>query len=106
MKQANLKKKCMQASHLILLFRLHSSKIQIIGSHLKEEPTSPVPLRLGIFKPEDGTREKLRETLHEVLKIEMEERRKEKEAKEDEIAGHSTNAPVNTVTISRNTRYC
>ena len=55
---------------------------------------------LGVFKPKDGVREKLRETLHNVLEVEMAERAKEIKLEEEGV----TDAP-NTVTISKNTRY-
>ena len=77
-------------------------KITIVGAHLEPETPEEEPLVLGVFKPKDGIREKLRETLHTVLMEEMAERSQDSADSE----GPSTDAPVNTVTISKNTRYC
>ena len=71
-------------------------KITIVGAHLEPETPEEEPLFLGVFKPKDGIREKLRETLHTVLMEEMAERSQESGDSE----GPSTDAPVNTVTIS------
>lgn len=57
------------------------------------------PLHLGVFKPKAGIREKLRETLHEVLLVEMASR-----PTKDEGEDQSTLSPLSTVTISKNTR--
>ena len=76
-------------------------KITIVGAHLEPETPEEEPLVLGVFKPKDGIREKLRETLHTVLMEEMAERSQDSADSE----GPSTDAPVNTVTISKNTRY-
>ena len=75
-------------------------KITIVGAHLEPETPEEEPLFLGVFKPKDGIREKLRETLHNVLMEEMAERSKDV----GEELGPSTDAPDNTVTISKNTR--
>merc|ERR1719278_314582 len=48
-----------------------NKKIQIVGAHLEPEVPEEEPLHLGVFKPKAGIREKLRETLHEVLLVEM-----------------------------------
>ena len=53
-----------------------------------------------MFKPKNGVREKLRETLHNVLAVEMAERSKEVKFEEEGV----TSSP-NAVTISKNTRY-
>ena len=71
-----------------------------MGAHLEPETPEEEPLFLGVFKPKDGIREKLRETLHNVLMEEMAERSKDG----GEELGPSTDAPDNTVTISKNTR--
>ena len=71
-----------------------------MGAHLAPEEPEEDPLVLGVFKPKDGVREKLRETLHNVLAVEMAERAKDVRFTNEE----DTNAP-NTVTISKNTRY-
>ena len=55
---------------------------------------------MGVFKPKNGIREKLRETLQTVLKEEMAERAKEVDEPEA-----STIAPLSTPTISGKTRY-
>ena len=75
-------------------------KITIVGAHLEPETPEEEPLFLGVFKPKDGIREKLRETLHNVLMEEMAERSKDV----GDETGPSTDAPDNTVTISKNTR--
>jgi len=74
-------------------------RITIVGAHLAPEEPEKDPLVLGVFKPKDGVREKLRETLHNVLEVEMAERAKEIKLEEEGV----TDAP-NTVTISKNTR--
>ena len=72
-----------------------------MGAHLAPEEPEEDPLVLGVFKPKDGVREKLRETLHNVLAVEMAERAKEVQFEEAEGV---TSVP-NAVTISKNTRY-
>ena len=72
-----------------------------MGAHLAPEEPEEDPLVLGVFKPKDGVREKLRETLHNVLAVEMAERAKEVQFEESEGV---TSVP-NAVTISKNTRY-
>jgi len=74
-------------------------RITIVGAHIHDEEPEEVPLVLGVFKPKNGVREKLRETLHNVLAVEMAERAKEIKLEEEGF----TDAP-NTVTISKNTR--
>ena len=71
-----------------------------MGAHLAPEEPEEDPLFLGVFKPKDGVREKLRETLHNVLAVEMAERAKEVKIEEEGV----TSSP-NAVTISKNTRY-
>jgi len=71
-----------------------------VGAHLAPEEPEEDPLVLGVFKPKDGVREKLRETLHNVLAVEMAERAKEVQFEEAEGV---TSVP-NAVTISKNTR--
>ena len=88
-----------QPAHTIFLPR-SQQKITIVGAHLEPETPEEEPLFLGVFKPKDGIREKLRETLHNVLMVEMAERSKDS----PDAEGVSTDAPVNTVTISKNTR--
>merc|ERR1719189_1058869 len=75
-------------------------RITIVGAHLAPEEPEEDPLVLGVFKPKDGVREKLRETLHNVLAVEMAERAKEVQFEETEGV---TSVP-NAVTISKNTR--
>ena len=75
-------------------------RITIVGAHLAPEEPEKDPLVLGVFKPKNGVREKLRETLHNVLAVEMAERSKEVKYEEEGI----TSSP-NAVTISKNTRY-
>ena len=72
-----------------------------MGAHLAPEKPEEDPLFLGVFKPKDGVREKLRETLHNVLAVEMAERSKDVKFTNEE----DTNNAPNTVTISKNTRY-
>jgi len=76
-----------------------NKKIQIVGAHLEPEVPEEEPLHLGVFKPKAGIREKLRETLHEVLLVEMASR-----PTKDEGEDQSTLSPLSTVTISKNTR--
>ena len=75
-------------------------RITIVGAHLAPEEPEKDPLVLGVFKPKNGVREKLRETLHNVLAVEMAERSKEVKYEEEGV----TSSP-NAVTISKNTRY-
>lgn len=75
-------------------------RITIVGAHLAPEEPEKDPLVLGVFKPKNGVREKLRETLHNVLAVEMAERSKEVKFEEEGV----TSSP-NAVTISKNTRY-
>jgi len=70
-----------------------------VGAHLEPEAPEEEPLHLGVFKPKAGIREKLRETLHEVLLVEMASR-----PTKDEGEDQSTLSPLSTVTISKNTR--
>ena len=86
--------------HKILFSPRSQQRITIVGAHLAPEEPEEDPLVLGVFKPKDGVREKLRETLHNVLAVEMAERAKDVRFTNEE----DTNAP-NTVTISKNTRY-
>ena len=88
--------------HSVLTFKSIRSqqRITIVGAHIHDEEPVEVPLVLGVFKPKNGVREKLRETLHNVLAVEMAERAKEIKLEEEGF----TDAP-NTVTISKNTRY-
>lgn len=72
-----------------------------MGAHLEPEEPEEEPLHLGVFKPKAGIREKLRETLHNVLAVEMASRPQGSEGLEDQ----STLSPLSTVTISKNTRY-
>ena len=82
-------------------FHLRSQqRITIVGAHLAPEEPEEGPLVPGVFKPKTGVREKLRETLHNVLAVEMAERAKEVKLDTEDF----THAP-NTVTISKNTRY-
>ena len=76
------------------------TKIEIFGAHIEPEVPEEESLRLGVFKPKNGIREKLRETLQTVLKEEMAERAKEVDEPEA-----STIAPLSTPTISGKTRY-
>ena len=78
-------------------------KIMIVGAHLEPEEPEEEPLHLGVFRPEAGSRERLRQTLHSVLESEMAERGREREDGEVGREG-ATLAPLSTVTISRNTR--
>ena len=88
-------------SHLTRLYLTRSQqRITIVGAHLAPEEPEEDPLFLGVFKPKDGVREKLRETLHNVLAVEMAERAKEVKIEEEGV----TSSP-NAVTISKNTRY-
>ena len=92
----------MPPPHQVTCFLTRSQqRITIVGAHLAPEEPEEDPLVLGVFKPKDGVREKLRETLHNVLAVEMAERAKEVQFEETEGV---TSVP-NAVTISKNTRY-
>ena len=77
-----------------------NKKIQIVGAHLEPEEPKEEPLHLGVFKPKDGIREKLRATLHNVLLENIASR-----PQGSENPDQSTLSPLSTVTISKNTRY-